>query len=575
MRLKTLLEWINGERVLRPQVQPGPFLTLMSLEPRLMFDGAAATTADPALVAERPASTADRTSAPASGQSSSPTSGPGKSAPDARGPSGADKPQNRQGADAVTPKTFNPPQPQPDANKLCSTDTDPVHGNVITGGSAGDRADSDPDKTDVRVQGVRAGSDMSNDAVGSVNKPVAGRYGTIVIGADGRYTYTLDPNNPAVQGLQPGQLLTDTFVYTLVDPTGLTASTTVTITIDGGSIPTQAGDVFQTIDRPDPAAAPSAVSVTPPTVVDPDTPTENLTVRIEGIERPDGGSFLRPDGRPVQAGDTLTVAELQRLRFVPRPGFVGTPNADGTTPTSSLLYTVNDDSCGSTKARIDIVLRAKSGPPDGETPTTTVVIPPGPSVVGGVREDAPGFVRPEPFPPFGNGPGVQFSVPGDASVGMPPAVASTVAQLRTDTIDGREELDTASRVTDLDAGGLLPSSRIAGFFGEEVIGPLRGQKALDGQRPNAASSMSATAPGPLGVAGTRSPADVPPGPKPPADEDCKPEVVVKPRPKPVKRILPDGVAKPSTSFTEQIDVQKKRFKLPPKVAPKPPLSRQC
>jgi hypothetical protein len=43
----------------------------------------------------------------------------------------------------------------------------------------------------------------------------------------------------------------------------------------------------------------------------------------------------------------------------------------------------------------------------------------------------------------------------------------------------------------------------------------------------------------------------------------------------VKRILPDGMSKPSGSFTEQIDVQKKKFKPPAKAVPTTPPARQC
>ena len=59
-----------------------------------------------------------------------------------------------------------------------------------------------------------------------------------------------------------------------------------------------------------------------------------------------------------------------------------------------------------------------------------------------------------------------------------------------------------------------------------------------------------------------------------ADDDCVP-APPKPRPKPVKRILPDGLSKPAPSFSEQIDVQKKKFRPPAKVVPTTPPARQC
>ncbi|MFM1990586.1 MAG: hypothetical protein RJA99_3543 [Pseudomonadota bacterium] len=508
----------------------------------------------------------------------------------------------------VGPSKF-PPVALPDANRTSAADTQPALGNVLTGGSPGDRADSDPDNDPIEVQGVRAGSDTTLPALGSTDVPVAGRHGTIVVGPDGRYAYRVDVNNADVQALKPGQTLTDVFVYTVRDPAGLTSTTTITITIDGVNDAPSASSVSQAIDRPVPGAPPPRIPVAPPTVMDRDDASTDLVVRIDAIDRPGGGTFLRPDGTPVLPGQTLTVDQLQQLTFVPSDSFSGTPGPDGTTATSSLVFTVSDPSGASSTGRIDLALRP--GTP-ATTPTDTTAsssisfggIPPGPVAIAGVGEEV-GYVPPQPaeFPPIGNGPGLQFSVPQGPSGGTPPAISTTVAELRGDTIDGREALDAASRTTDLDADGLLPSNRVAGFFGEEAIGPLRDGKSLGGPRPTATTSALATGPGPIdpasatalaaapapvdGAAGGRQPTDVagvsvpgiaakPVRPQVAADDDCKPVVVAKPRPKPVKRILADGVVpKPSTSFSEQIDVQKKKFKLPPKVAPKPPLERQC
>ena len=60
-----------------------------------------------------------------------------------------------------------------------------------------------------------------------------------------------------------------------------------------------------------------------------------------------------------------------------------------------------------------------------------------------------------------------------------------------------------------------------------------------------------------------------------ADDACPPLPPAKPKPKPVKRILPDALSKPSGSFTEQIDAQKKKFRPPVKVLPTLPPARQC
>lgn len=58
-------------------------------------------------------------------------------------------------------------------------------------------------------------------------------YGTLQINANGTYSYTLDNSNPAVNALNTGQQLSDTFTYTVSDGHGGTASSTLTVRING------------------------------------------------------------------------------------------------------------------------------------------------------------------------------------------------------------------------------------------------------------------------------------------------------------------------------------------------------
>jgi VCBS repeat-containing protein len=63
---------------------------------------------------------------------------------------------------------------------------------------------------------------------------ISSPYGTMVVAADGSYTYT-PKNVPAVQGLRAGQQLADTFVgvYRATDGTATSATGTLTVTITG------------------------------------------------------------------------------------------------------------------------------------------------------------------------------------------------------------------------------------------------------------------------------------------------------------------------------------------------------
>ena len=108
-----------------------------------------------------------------------------------------------------------------------SSGTNPT-GNVLTN-------DTDVDIGDTKnITGVVAGTAAS--ASGSVGVTVSGLYGSLIIQADGSYTYTVDNNNPTVQALRTsGQTLADTFTYTMQDSGGLAASTQLVITIAGSN----------------------------------------------------------------------------------------------------------------------------------------------------------------------------------------------------------------------------------------------------------------------------------------------------------------------------------------------------
>ena len=75
--------------------------------------------------------------------------------------------------------------------------------------------------------------DNPNDAWTAVSAPTASAngYGSYTLTADGLWTYTLSNSNPAVQALNVGDVLIDSFTVTTVDGT----AQLVTITIDGAN----------------------------------------------------------------------------------------------------------------------------------------------------------------------------------------------------------------------------------------------------------------------------------------------------------------------------------------------------
>ena len=77
---------------------------------------------------------------------------------------------------------------------------------------------------------VTAVSGQSGDIVGG---STLGLYGTLVLNADGSYTYTVDNANATVDALNVGETIDDVFSYTIKDGDGDTSIANLTITING------------------------------------------------------------------------------------------------------------------------------------------------------------------------------------------------------------------------------------------------------------------------------------------------------------------------------------------------------
>ncbi len=110
-----------------------------------------------------------------------------------------------------------------------TTGTNPT-GNVLAN-------DTDPDSVangeTQTITGVAAG--VHALASGSVATSLNGNYGSIVLNADGTYSYTVNNNHAAIQALNAGDSLYDVFTYTVTDTAGATSSTQITITIQGSN----------------------------------------------------------------------------------------------------------------------------------------------------------------------------------------------------------------------------------------------------------------------------------------------------------------------------------------------------
>ncbi|MCK8047193.1 retention module-containing protein, partial [Shewanella sp. 1CM18E] len=110
-----------------------------------------------------------------------------------------------------------------DANEITQGNEVGVSGNVLTNDTLG--ADSSV------VTQIANSQNSTADIAG--NTVISGIYGSLVIAADGSYTYQLNNQLPEVQMLALGEQIIETFDYVLTDSDGDAVTQTLTITITG------------------------------------------------------------------------------------------------------------------------------------------------------------------------------------------------------------------------------------------------------------------------------------------------------------------------------------------------------
>ena len=166
--------------------------------------------------------------------------------------------------------TWSVTNPAPDANdntnSVLADGPNSASGNVILDVEAG-LLDTDPDGDTLAVTNI-AGTPVTQPT------DVQGSFGLLTVAPDGSYEYELDATNPIVIALAPGDVVNETFAYTIDDGEGGTDTANLVITINGAN------------------DAPIAISMIPDqTGIDADT-TPNV---------PLAGFFGDPD-----TGETLT-----------------------------------------------------------------------------------------------------------------------------------------------------------------------------------------------------------------------------------------------------------------------------
>ncbi|MER8807519.1 VCBS domain-containing protein, partial [Mesorhizobium australicum] len=93
--------------------------------------------------------------------------------------------------------------------------------------------DSDDGQASLVVSAVRTGTESGSGSAGTVGSALVGTYGSLILNANGTYTYTLNNSDADTNSLANGVIVTEVFTYTVRDPHGLTDTAQLTITITG------------------------------------------------------------------------------------------------------------------------------------------------------------------------------------------------------------------------------------------------------------------------------------------------------------------------------------------------------
>jgi|GEM_PF-3393656 len=104
--------------------------------------------------------------------------------------------------------------------------------------------------TQIALSGGSNTAVTSGSTSASNGTSVTGQYGTLVMGADGSYTYTLTNSNATVNALQTGSSLSEVFTYTASDGATQSGSANLVITITGtNDAPVAVADTATAVEK--------------------------------------------------------------------------------------------------------------------------------------------------------------------------------------------------------------------------------------------------------------------------------------------------------------------------------------
>ncbi|WP_440618263.1 VCBS domain-containing protein [Candidatus Pelagibacter sp. HIMB1493] len=221
--------------------------------------------------------------------------------------------------------------------------------------SSGSNSDSDADSDTLTITAIRTGSSEGSGTAGTVGAALTGTYGQLTINANGSYTYVA--NQAAADALDPGDIVTDTFNYTVSDGNGEDDIAVLTITVVGiNDAPTAVNDT-------DSVTAGNTVTDTTNsagTLVSDDTdPDASSSLYITQVT-PSGGSASQLTYNSTKTSNATNISGSKGTLTIGSDGsYSYAANSDATTGNDVFTYTLTDGT-STTTATLTISVTAIS-----------------------------------------------------------------------------------------------------------------------------------------------------------------------------------------------------------------------
>ena len=230
-----------------------------------------------------------------------------------------------------------------------------------------DSYDNDPDSDTLTVTAIRTGSVEGSGTSGTVGQALTGSYGNLTIAANGSYTYAV-ADNSTVNALDSGDVVTDTFNYTVSDGQGETDIATITITITAIN-----DDPTATADTDTVTAAGTVTDETngAGTLVSDDTdPDASSSLYVTKITHTNGNSSEATYGSTKSSNAVTIAGSKGTLTFGSDGSYSYTANLDVTTGPDVFTYTLSDGTATDTATlTIDVVVNHFGYIQEGKTLT--------------------------------------------------------------------------------------------------------------------------------------------------------------------------------------------------------------